>query len=163
MKPETRRRFSDVFISYQRTKHPQTPIHYLVPDKPSEGSANALTTTIVKFLLQSGHFAERISNQGQYRDESKEVTNVLGHKYRIGSGRWTKGQGTNGTADISAQIKVNGQRFAVPIKIEIKFGNDRQSDAQKTYQANVEATGSLYWIVRDLDGFLKQYDELCLQ
>lgn len=161
MTPQTKNRFKAVFEAYERNKYQNVPTRYLVPDKPSEASANALTKTIIKFLNQSGHFAERISNQGQYRDTSQTYVDVLGHTRKVGSGKWTKGQGTPGTADISAQIKLPGQRFAVPVKIEIKYGKDRQSDAQKTYQANVEATGALYWIVRDLDGFLKLYDELC--
>jgi hypothetical protein len=142
-------------MDYERTKHPNAPIHYLVPDEPLEGSANELTKTIIRFLLKSGHFAERISNQGQFRDESKEVTNILGHTYKIGSGRWTKGQGTNGTADISVTLKGGGA-----LKIEIKYGKDRQSEDQKVYQANVEQAQGRYWIVRDLDSFITQYDKL---
>lgn len=163
MTPQTRNRFNAVFNAYQRTKYPNVPTRYLVPDKPSEANANALTKTIIRFINQSGHFAERISNQGQYRDSSETYVDVLGHTRKVGSGKWTKGQGTPGTADISAQIKLPGQRFAVPVKIEIKFGRDRQSDDQKAYQAKVEATGALYWIVRDLDGFLEKYDELCAE
>ena len=161
MTPQTKNRFNAIFAAYQRCKYPNVPIEYMPVDVPSEANANALTKTIIKFLNQSGHFAERISNQGQYRDTSETYVDVLGHTRKVGSGKWTKGQGTPGTADISAQIKLPGQRFAVPVKIEIKFGRDRQSEAQKVYQSNVEATGALYWIVRDLDGFLEKYDELC--
>ena len=107
--------------------------------------------------------AERISNQGQYRDNTKVVTDVLGRKRTIGTASWTKGQGTNGTADISSTIPIkmkNGQTIGLSLKIEVKFGKDRMSQAQARYKEEIEKTGGRYMIAKDFDSFLIEFREL---
>ena len=92
-------------------------------------------------------------------DTSRTVTNVVGQTGVIGGKKWIKGSGTNGTADISAIVKdKTGQ--VIPWKIEIKFGKDRQSEAQKQYQNTIIRSGGRYSIVRDFDGFLDEWDSL---
>ena len=59
-----------------------------------------------------------------------------------------------GTADISATI---GGRS---VKIEVKVGRDRQSEAQRIYQQQVEAAGGIYYIATDFESFVKWYNEL---
>jgi hypothetical protein len=71
-------------------------------------------------------------------------------------GKWTPGQSTKGTADISATIRGRS------VKIEIKYGKDRQSDAQKEYQAAIERAGGVYIIVRDFDSFVEWYESFTL-
>jgi hypothetical protein len=68
------------------------------------------------------------------------------------AGKWTPGQGTKGTADISATIRGRS------VKIEVKYGKDRQSDAQKQYQEDIERAGGVYIIARDMDQFLDWFD-----
>jgi hypothetical protein len=68
-------------------------------------------------------------------------------------GKWTPGQSTKGTADISATIRGRS------VKIEIKYGHDRQSQVQKEYQASIERAGGVYIIVRDFDSFMVWYDK----
>ena len=151
-------RLREALQAQQRAKYPNVPEHYNQIKMPSDDSANGLTKCIIQFLLASGHFAERISNQGQYRDNTKEVSDVLGRKYKVGSGQWTKGQGTLGTADISAQIRRLGDQYAIPVKIEVKFGRDTQSEDQKVYAANVQQAGGVYMIARTFDQFIEWYD-----
>ena len=69
----------------------------------------------------------------------------------IGSLTWRKGGSTVGSADISATIKGRS------VKIEVKIGKDRQSEAQKAYQREVEAAGGLYYIAHDFTSFVKWY------
>ncbi|KAF2380358.1 hypothetical protein BSN82_16780, partial [Acinetobacter baylyi] len=71
---------------------------------------------------------------------------VYRKKYRTDGvaigGQWTKGTGTPGSADISATIKGRS------VKIEVKYGKDRQSQAQKDYQKAIEKAGGTYIIVK---------------
>jgi hypothetical protein len=67
-------------------------------------------------------------------------------------GQWTKGTGTPGSADISATIRGRS------VKIEVKYGKDRQSEAQKVYQKMIEDAGGVYYISRTFDDFIEFYD-----
>lgn len=66
--------------------------------------------------------------------------------------QWTKGTGTAGSADISATIKGRS------VKIEVKIGKDRQSDAQKKYQEMIERAGGVYIIAKNFDEFVEWYN-----
>jgi hypothetical protein len=70
-------------------------------------------------------------------------------------GKWTPGQSTKGTADISATIRGRS------VKIEIKQ-KDKQSEAQKQYQQAIENAGGVYIIVRDFDSFVEWYEKFTL-
>jgi len=61
---------------------------------------------------------------------------------------------SKGTADISATIKGRS------VKIEVKIGKDRQSEAQKQYQAKVEQSGGIYFIAKDFSAFMDFYVSL---
>ena len=58
---------------------------------------------------------------------------------------------TKGSADISATIQGKS------IKIEIKWGKDRQSPAQAKYQAEIEKAGGIYLIIHTFDEFYEWY------
>lgn len=127
---------------------------YVPKEVFSDKTANKLTKAVIRYLQLNGYQAERISNMGRYIDESKVVTDAVGFTRRIGSGKYIKGTGTNGTADISSTIAGRS------VKIEIKIGADKQSEAQKKYQADVERAGGLYWIVKDWNGFIEHVSKL---
>ena len=152
MKKETKERIRQSILANERRKYPNMSLHLFPPPKVQENSANALTRTIIEFLKAEGWQAERINTTGRYV-QGKTITNVLGGKQQL-PGKWIKGSGTKGSADISATI--NGRS----VKIEVKYGRDKQSDNQKQYQADVERAGGVYLIARDLDGFLEDYDKL---
>jgi hypothetical protein len=118
-------------------------------------SANSLTKSIIFYINATGNQAERISNQGQYREGNKiEVgTGEIAYTKQL-PGKWTKGQGTKGTADISSII--NGKS----VKIEVKYGRDIQSQVQKDYQNKIETAGGIYYIARDFDTFIEWYNTL---
>lgn len=131
---------------------------YVVKTKFSDKTANALTKSIIAWINLNGYQAERISTTGRWIDNSKIVTDVLGNRKKIGSGKYIKGTGTNGSADISAIIKsLNGT--VIPWKIEVKM-KDKQSEAQKRYEEHIMKAGGHYSIVHNFDEFMEQYNFL---
>jgi F0F1-type ATP synthase alpha subunit len=149
MKPSLKQ-LSDLQHAYacSRTK---MPTDYVVRTKYIDTTANGLTKCVIDYINFSGGQAERISNTGRYIDESRIVTDVLGNRKKIGTGKYIKGTGTNGTADISATFKGKS------IKIEIKM-KDKQSEVQKEYQQAIERAGGIYFICHNFDEFLDKFN-----
>jgi len=141
----------DLIWQLECVKYPRMPQDYIAKRKYTDATANGLTKCIIDWIKANGYQAERISNTGRYIDNSKIVTDSMGFQKKIGSGQYIKGTGTNGTADISATIKGKS------IKLEVKIGKDRQSEAQKKYQADIERAGGIYIIVKDFDEFMNFY------
>jgi hypothetical protein len=140
-------RLKELNLAKQVKDHPNYPVAYMIPYKPKPNSTNGLTRCVDDLINLSGYFCERTGNEGRVIDSRNTYTDVVGFKKTIGSITRIKGQGTNGTSDLKAVIK--GQMIA----IEIKFGKDRQSEAQKDYQEKIEKSGGIYLIVKDLDVF----------
>ena len=140
-----------------RLKHPTIDQKYLAFTDWKDSSANSLTNCVIAFVQYMGGQAERISSQGQYREGAKiQVgTGEIAHTKQL-PGKWTPGQSTKGTADISATIRGRS------VKIEIKYGKDRQSDVQKAYQEAIERAGGVYIIVRTFDEFVVWYESFIL-
>jgi hypothetical protein len=84
-------------------------------------------------------------------DRRKVVKDCLGQSLIIGSTEWIKSSMQRGTADISATI------YGRSIKIEVKIQNDKQSEAQRIYQAQVEASDGVYYVARDFQSFYGWY------
>lgn len=135
-----------------RRKNATIPPEWLAPRKYSDNSANSLTRCIIDFLTLSGWQAERIANTGRRIDTRQTFTDVIGNTRTIGSSKWIKGTGTNGTADISSTIKGRS------VKIEVKYGRDRQSEAQRAYASQVQQAGGLYFIASSFEQFLNWYN-----
>lgn len=135
-----------------RAKYPNTPAHFLAPRKFRDDTANGLTQCIIQFVRISNGQAERISNTGRRIDTRTTFEDVTGRSRTIGGSQWINSAGTNGTADISATIA--GQS----VKIEVKIGRDRQSQAQKDYQQSIETAGGKYIIASTFEGFLNWYN-----
>jgi len=129
----------------KRRDNPNFPEHALVPVKHSDKTANGLEKAIVAFLQAEGWQAERIKNTGRYVDESYTYVNVMGQTRKAGTGRYIKGTGTNGSADLSATIKGRS------VKVEVKINKDRQSEVQRKYQADIERAGGVYVIAKDFE------------
>ncbi len=127
----------------------------------TDNSANGLTRCCIDFLTYNGHQAEKITTMGRRVDKTKVVTDILGHKKTIGSVEWQRGTGTKGSADISSTISVliNGNKYGLSVKWEIKFKKDVQSIHQKIYENKIKETGGYYFIVHNFTEFLKIYDE----
>ena len=137
-----------------RLKYPSIDEKYIPYTKWADNSANALTKCVIAYITFMGGQAERISSQGQYREGAKiQVgTGELAHHRQL-PGKWTPGQSTKGTADISSTIRGRS------VKIEIKYGKDVQSQVQKEYQAAIERAGGVYIIVRTFDEFVVWYEQ----
>ncbi len=148
MNKENKAKLQELYLKDFKEKYPNVPDHCIPMQKFNDTTANGLTKTIIKFIQMIGGQAERISNQGQYRDNTKISIDVLGRQRIIGSKGWTKGTGQNGTADISAIYK------GVSFKIEVKIGKDKQSEDQKKYQQDVQRAGAVYIIAKDFDNFI---------
>lgn len=152
MNKVNRERYLTAMLQWQRKKFPNTPERYLVLDKTNDKDTNSLTKCIINYLRSNGWQAERINNMGRLVDTRQTYTDVVGYTHTIGSIKWAKGHGQRGTADISAIIKGRA------VKIEVKWGRDRQRADQLAYKLDVEASGGLYWLVHDFDQFIDMYD-----
>ena len=143
-------------LESMKLKYPNTNESYLGLTNWKDDSANSLTKCVIAYITYMGGQAERISSQGQYREGAKiQVgTGELAHTKQL-PGKWTPGQSTKGTADISATIRGRS------VKIEIKQ-KDKQSDVQKQYQAAIERAGGVYIIVRNFDDFVIWYESFII-
>jgi hypothetical protein len=154
-----KKRLVDLKVGELRASHPTFPEHALPQPKYSDKTANGLTKCVIDFLKLSGWQAERISNTGRFIVDNQKLIgsqSVYG-KTKGTSGKYIKGTGTNGTADISATIK------GLSVKIEIKIGADRQSQAQKDYEQAILKAGGIYIIVKTFDEFIQWYDTFIQQ
>ena len=139
-------------IEDNRKRYPTFPDHLRPATKYTDTTANGLTKCIVDWINFNGYQAERISSTGRYVDNREKYVNVLNQTVTIGSGKWIPGSTTKGTADISATIRGRS------IKIEVKIGKDRQSEAQKKYQYDVERAGGIYIIAKNFEDFHTWYN-----
>ena len=149
MTKQNKARFKAIELAYLTAKYPNQ--KYLPLSEWNDNSANALTKCITAFLNYSGWQAERINTMGVYRQGAKIQ---VGENIRQLKGKYTPSTSTKGSADISATI------YGRSVKIEVKYGKDRQSDVQKKYQEDIERAGGIYYIARDFDNFLLFYDKL---
>jgi hypothetical protein len=138
-------------LSKTKELYPNVPDIALPKIEYNDRSANGLTKCVVDFLNLSGHQAERINTMGRMIDNRKQVTDVIGRTKTIGSAKYIPTTGTKGSADISATI------YGGSVKIEVKYGADRQSQAQKDYQAMIERAGGQYWIVKTFEDFYDKF------
>jgi hypothetical protein len=140
-----------------KLKYPTLNFMYIPFTDWKDNSANSLTNCVIAYVQYMGGQAERISSQGQYREGAKiQVgTGEIAYHKQL-PGKWTPGQSTKGTADISSTIRGRS------VKIEIKYGKDVQSQVQKEYQASIEKAGGVYIIVRTFDEFVVWYESFIL-
>lgn len=123
-----------------RTEHPNFPEYAIPPQSYRDDTANGLTRCVVDFVRSHGGQAERINTTGVPEQRGGRIV-------------WRKSNTTKGSADVSATIAGRS------VKIEIKIGADRQSEAQRHYQAAVERAGGLYFIAKDFTSFVEWYGE----
>jgi hypothetical protein len=155
MNKENKKRYIDLKEEIDRIKYPNVP--YLGAAPVHERGANDLTRLIKSFLIMEGWQCERISTMGRMVGKPQIKNDIIGLPQIIGSQKYIKGTGTNGSADISATIKGRS------VKIEVKWKKDRQSEAQKKYQQDIERAGGIYYIAQTFDEFIKWYDQLIIK
>jgi hypothetical protein len=139
---------------HYRNQYPSMPEHTIPHPQYTDKTANGLTKCIIEYINLIGGQAERISSTGRYIDKRKTYVDVIGFTRQIGSGEWIKGSGTKGTADISATY--NGRS----IKIEVKIGKDRMSEAQHLYRESIEKAGGVYIIAKTFEQFYNDFSSL---
>jgi hypothetical protein len=150
MNKENKQRLEALKLANDIERHPSFPEAYFVKKKWDDKTANGLTKAITSFIQFNGFQAERINTMGVARENKRTDGKVIGVT-------WTKGTTTAGSADISATIRGRS------VKIEVKVGKDRQSEAQKRYQESIERAGGVYMIARDFDSFVEWFDEFVKQ
>ena len=148
MNKQNKAKLQELYLKDFKEKYPNVPDHCIPMQKFNDTTANGLTKTIIMFIQYIGGQAERVSSMGRMIDNRKVSTDVLGRQRTIGTMKYIPGTSTNGTADISAIYK------GISFKIEVKIGKDRQSEAQKKYQQEVERAGAVYIIAKDFDNFI---------
>jgi hypothetical protein len=145
MKKEYKTMMHELKIKRYAITHPNYPQDYIPKTMYKDQTANGLTKAICDFINYNGYQAERINTMGTAREKKTTDGRVIGVT-------WTKGTSTAGSADISATIKGRS------VKIEVKIGKDRQSDAQKRYQENIERAGGTYYIATNFDDFVEFFN-----
>jgi hypothetical protein len=145
MKKEYKALLHELKLQRYAITHPNFPQDYIPKTMYKDSTANGLTRAICDFINYQGYQAERINTMGTAREKKTTAGKVIGVT-------WTKGTSTAGSADISATIKGRS------VKIEVKIGKDRQSEAQKRYQENIEKAGGIYIIAKDFDSFVDWYE-----
>jgi hypothetical protein len=117
--------------------HPTCPA--LSPRKYRDETANGLTSCIVKYITLNGGFASRITNIGVYDRRT---------------GKYRKSTSRKGLADVMSTFR------GLSLHIEVKVGKDRQSDAQKEIEKEVNHSGGYYYIAKDFTRFKEWFDSL---
>jgi hypothetical protein len=146
MKKEYKALLHELKLQRYAITHPNYPQDYIPKTMYKDSTANGLTKAICDFINYQGYQAERINTMGTAREKKTTAGKVIGVT-------WTKGTSTAGSADISATIKGRS------VKIEVKIGKDRQSEAQKRYQENIEKAGGIYYIARNFDDFVDFFND----
>jgi len=146
------KQLKSLHLAAQRIKFPHMPEFARCTPSFSDETANGLTKCIIAWISLMGGQAERISTMGRPIEHRQIYSDVVGRTRVINNIEWIPGNGTLGSADISATIKGRS------VKIEVKIGRDIQSQAQKNYQTAIERSGGIYYIARDFTSFIEWYN-----
>ncbi len=130
-------------------------------DVPDVRTSNGLGRYIVNVLKWLGGHGERINTMGIPETKTAPKMNLLsGQVENVVLGfKWRKSGNTTGSSDVHGHIKIPGQKFPVPIYIEVKIGRDTIKKAQTRYQDSVTSTGALHLICTCVEDFWEFYDK----
>ena len=121
-------------LSSQKIPYPLSVNNYFSGSK----GANLLTSLILFWMKSDEVFCYRNNTQGISRKVGNQV-------------KFVPNKGMRGSADIYSMIG------GVVTWIEVKYRKDRQNDAQKKFQFEIERSGGRYWLIRTFDEFLTLY------
>lgn len=144
----------------KKAKYPEMPEHCIPVYPYKQNNANSLTRCIVDYINFTGHFAVRINNGGTFR-KGKTIKGEYGNVIKM-KDTYTF-NGTRGVADIDAiKTKVidETKQAAIPVKIEVKFGKDRMSQAQHEMKARIENSGGIYLIAKNFEQFCQEWEQI---
>lgn len=106
--------------------------------KRKKTPTNSITSQIASYVELRGGYAMRINVGGFYRED-------------VG---YIKSGSTVGVPDLIAVFE------GLYIGIEIKTGDDQQSNAQKKVQERTQQAKGVYLIARDFDSFKAEFDAI---
>lgn len=130
----------EAYMKYRDERYKNVPEHARVPYSGyNDRSANSLTKMVQDFMKWNSHMCTRMQSQGQWDQ-------------RLGIFR--RGTVTRGAPDLIGII--NG----TSVHLEIKYGKDKQSTHQQSFQQMVERSGGKYFIVKTWPEFYAWYIEL---
>lgn len=117
---------------------------------------SSLTDAVIKYVKLKGGAARRVNTQGQWVDARYENGVLV-----KGTGMWRKSGMKKGFEDISCiiPVNINGVRIGRYLAVEVKVGHDKMSPEQIKRKEEVEKAGGLYYECRDIESFMKYYDE----
>lgn len=119
----------------------------------SDKTANDLTKAVLAFFKYRNIKAWRQASEGRFI-QPEHVHNVIGQRITIAKGRFIpRGKASKGIGDITAIV--NGMFTSW----EVKTGKDRQRDDQKTFQAELEASGGKYFLIKTWGDFYFQFSQ----
>lgn len=133
----------------RRIKAPSIPANYITGTKFTEKNANDVEKAIEKFASIAGFLAERTKTQGRKMDATYKDTPM--GRLTTSKAKFVTSTSRKGSSDMKLLIQ------GFPIALEVKFGQDKQSDVQKKYQADYEKSGGTYIIIRTFEEFLIWY------
>lgn len=131
---EVKELLNQMKIAHWQKEYPNFPLSAMPKPNYQCNSTNGLTACIVDFIRFNGGYVARTNTTGIMR-----------------AGKWTKGGGTKGAADLNCVI--NGQS----VQVEIKFGKDTIRPAQVKQMEKVRAAGGIFYVATDLASFYQWY------
>lgn len=134
-------------VAALKTKHKNFPAKFIPVPQYRDNTAANLTRCVVDYINLLGFQAERVNCTGRMLDNTKTIEDVTGRSRTFGTKKWIPTTGTPGTSDVHAVV--NGKA----LKLEIKAGKDRQSDAQREYEQQVTKAGGVYYLVKNFPDF----------
>jgi len=155
MNRETKKRFLQAKREHLIRKYPtwtEDDIKSFSHYTKTDNGANGLTRCIIDAINLTGGFATRRNNAGTFR-EGKTIKRDFGMNAIKERSTYTF-NGTRGVEDIDAFY--NGFN----VKIEVKYGKDRQSEDQKKRQEALNKSGAYYIIAKTFDEFKKDIDNI---
>lgn len=126
---------------------------FLYQAKFKDTDEKSLEDCILYYAQLEGFQAERIKVKANRIDKRKTFVDSVGRTRTIGNVTWAKSSMQAGSADMSLTI------LGKSVKAEIKCGGDTQKKNQKIYQAQIEAAGGVYWIIRSFQDFYDKYQQ----
>ncbi len=125
--------------------------HYSPPKYPDSNTTNGLTNIVQRFMIWSGHYANRINVAGRMIGgfTRTEAGNVFDDR------KWIKSSTRKGSSDLMCAI--DGRMICIEIKN--KNTRDIMSADQQREKMRVERSGGVYLIVTTVEDFFAWYDE----
>jgi hypothetical protein len=117
--------------------------HYIVMKRVTKrvpATTNNITRAIINFLIDKGHFADRVNRTGIYDPRS---------------GQWRKSNTKNALFDIYCCLGPKGES----LWIDVKKGKDTPSKAQYDFKAKIEACGGKAEFITSYQQFKEYYEK----